>query len=406
MEGPFLFFGPKFANFVRIGYDPAVRLEDLLLSEGILDQATLAELVMWRADRGGSLDTALLELGLVDETRLVRLLERACDLRNRVDPLGTPEPAALNKLNRTQAERYRAVPFRIVGRHLDVVLRDAHDLGIVDELGFITGLHIHPTVATEARVAAQLTAHYGVPMPPRLDAALAQRAEPEAKRDWEERLARRRGSMPAAPVGELTPPPVFEEGGAIHDAGLAEMIRAPDTVALPEDLTPPPPPPPVFQYDEVAAHIDQATDPNDVSALALDYLTSFLSRAVLLSIRRGRLTGWDARGGRLRKESVERLTFTLEEPSIFASAAITGAYTGPLPRGPIEEELVIKLGGETWPDHVIVTAIRVQGKTVAILYCEADTEDARTAAHEPVGVIAGFLSDACRRMILLRKGEL
>ena len=396
----------------EIRYDLPVRLEDLLLSEGILDQAALAELIMYRAERGGGLDTALLELGLVDEARLVRLLERTCDLRNRVDPTGSPEGQALNKLNRSQAEKYHAVPFRFVGRHLDVVLRDASDLKVIDELGFITGLHIHPSVAAEARVAAQLSRAYGVPLLPRFEAALAGRVEPAVMQRWEERLARRRGETPAAPIGELTPPPVFEEGMAIHDDRLAEMVRDPEapTIVDPPEPPPPPPPPriatPARVYDEVAAQIDQAIDPAEVSSLALLYLTSFLPRAVLLSIRRGRLTGWDARGGRLRKESVDRLSFPLDEPSIFASAAITGAYTGPLPRGPIEEELVIKLGGDAWPEHVLVTAIRVQGKTVAILYCEADDEDSRTAAHEPIGVLAGLLSDACRRMILLRKGEL
>jgi hypothetical protein len=389
-----------------------VRLEDLLLSEGILDQTALAELVMYRADHGGGLDTALLELGLVDEERLIRLLERTCDLRNRVDPLGTPETGALARLNRVQAEKYHAVPFRVVGRHLDVLLRDANDLGVIDELGFITGLHIHPAVATEARVASQLSSAYAIPLPARLEAALTGASRAGALRDWEDRLARRRGATPAAPIGELTPPPIFDEGIAIHDAGLVELVRdaalsevepEPDPEPEPE---PEPIPPPQRQYDEVATLMDHATDPNEVSAIALDYLTSFLPRAVLLSRRGGRLAGWDARGGRLRRESVERLAFTLEEPSIFASAAITGAYTGPLPRGPLEEEFIIKIGAEAWPEHVLVTAIRVQGKTVAILYCEAEDLDARTAAHEPVGVIAGFLADACRRLILLRKGEL
>jgi Type II secretion system (T2SS), protein E, N-terminal domain len=418
-----------------------VRLEDLLLSEGLLDQAALAELIMYRADHGGGLDTAVLELGLVDEPRLIRLLERACDLKNRVDPLGVPEPGALQKLSRAHAERYHAVPLRLVARHLDVLVRDAADLGVIDELGFITGLHIHPAVAPEPRVAAQLHGAYGIAVPPRLGLALT--GNPEARRDWEQRLAARQIPAQVAPGSELTPPPVFEEGLAIHDAHLAELVRdatvpdaGPPTVTLVEPIEvppgdepiveptpepsysiavpiavpvafpgPEPEPLPARQYDEVAALIDHATDLAEVSAVALDYLTSFLPRAVLFSVRRDRLAGWDARGGRLRRETVAHVSVSLDEPSIFGSAAITGAYSGPLPRGPLEEELIVKLGGESWPEHVLITAVKVQGKPVAILYCEAPDADARSAAHEPVGVICGFLADACRRLIFLKKKE-
>jgi hypothetical protein len=136
------------------------------------------------------------------------------------------------------------------------------------------------------------------------------------------------------------------------------------------------------------------------------YLVAVLSRVILFSVRRGKMTGWDARGGRLRRESVEHLAFPLDEPSIFSSACVTGAYSGPLPRGPVEEDLVIKLGEGDWPEQVLVTAIRVQGKPVALLYGEVaeNDDDARHRAHEPFGVVAGLLADACRRLILTRKG--
>src|SRR5215813_9032868 len=66
-------------------YDRRVRLPDLLVSEGIVHAETVVEIFEAQALYGGSFDTNLLELGILDEARLLPYLERVYGVSNRVD---------------------------------------------------------------------------------------------------------------------------------------------------------------------------------------------------------------------------------------------------------------------------------------------------------------------------------
>ncbi len=55
-------------------------LAQLLLDEGVVGSDGVERALARQREAGGALDTALLELGLVDEARLVGLLSRAADL--------------------------------------------------------------------------------------------------------------------------------------------------------------------------------------------------------------------------------------------------------------------------------------------------------------------------------------
>src|SRR5215813_5601868 len=117
-------------------YDKRVRLPDLLVSEGIVHAETVVEIFEAQALYGGSFDTNLLELGILDERRLLPYLERSYNVQNRVDVWGTPAPDALERLARRYAEHHRAVPFRLIGRTLDIVCADPGDLRAIDEISF------------------------------------------------------------------------------------------------------------------------------------------------------------------------------------------------------------------------------------------------------------------------------
>jgi hypothetical protein len=171
-----------------------VRLPDLLVSEGLVNPDTVVEVFEAQALYGGSFDTNLLELGVLDERRLVPYLERAYGVANRVDVFGEPTVEALQKLPRERAEALKVCPFRLSGRMLDVVCVDPSDVRALDEIAMLSGARVQPSVAIEARVALHLYRGYGTPMPNRLVSVL--RGGPGPSR-WC-RAARARGRSPRA----------------------------------------------------------------------------------------------------------------------------------------------------------------------------------------------------------------
>jgi hypothetical protein len=159
-------------------------------------------------------------------------------------------------------------------------------------------------------------------------------------------------------------------------------------------------------YDAVAAQLGGVTDRDDIPLIVLGYLSTVLARVVLFSVRQGELVGWDARGRRLRRDAVAALHFPISRPSVFQRVVATGTpFVGPLPSDSIEESLVIKLGAEAWPEHVIIVPVRVKGRTAAVLYGEAANAAALAVAREPAWVMTDMMAEAFVRLILHKKQQ-
>ncbi len=369
-----------------------MRLPDLLVSEGIVRADTVVEVFEAQALYGGSFDTNLLELGVIDEKRLLPYLERSYNVQNRVDVLGEPSSDALARLPRKQAESTRIVPFRLNGRTLDVVCVDPADSRVLEEIGFATGLRLQANVAIEARVALHLYRGYGVPMPARLISVL------QGKTWIKPLVSRRAGSSLPARAAASRPP----------ETGPVWKIQAPDESATdqvlrvePELLAPVEDPP--RSEAELAQRLGTVTDRDQIPQLVLGFL-SFLPRAVLFRVRKGDIIGWDARGAALARDAVPGLVFPLDATSIFSAVAgdVT-PYEGPLPRGPVEESFVTRLGLPGFAEHIALVPVRVKGRVVALFYAELP-RPVPHGALDAVQAAARHSAETLVRLILVKKG--
>jgi type IV pilus assembly protein PilB len=138
----------------------ADRLGDLLVAQGLLTPEQLATALQDQASSGHRLGFTVVKLGLVPETTVVKLLARqhrmpAVDLaRFEVDTrLLKLVPAEL-------ASRHTVLPLRREGRQLTVAIADPTNLGVVDDLKFITRYDIVPVLAGESSMRAAIEKHY------------------------------------------------------------------------------------------------------------------------------------------------------------------------------------------------------------------------------------------------------
>ncbi|MDB4949335.1 MAG: type secretion system protein [Gemmatimonadetes bacterium] len=126
---------------------PADRIGDQLVNEGLIAREQLAKALDDARAGGTRVGFSLVKLGFLTEQDLVRALARqhrvpAVDLeRVKLDP-------KILKLVPTEiAVKHQVLPLRRVGRTLTVAMSNPTDLGVIDDLKFITRFDIEPVIA-------------------------------------------------------------------------------------------------------------------------------------------------------------------------------------------------------------------------------------------------------------------
>jgi len=137
-----------------------VRLGDLLLREGLISREQLDKALLEGKQNGTRLGYALVKLGYVQETDITKMLARqfrmpAVDLsRFEVDPrIAKLIPADL-------ATKHLVLPLKRDGRTLTVAMADPTNLGVIDDLKFITRYDIFPVIAGEYTLRNAVEKHY------------------------------------------------------------------------------------------------------------------------------------------------------------------------------------------------------------------------------------------------------
>src|SRR5919106_1780298 len=137
-----------------------MRLGDLLLKEGLISREQLDKALLDGKQNGTRLGYALVKLGYVTETDITKMLARqfrmpAVDLsRFEVDPrIAKLIPADL-------ATKHLVLPLKRDGRTLTVAMADPTNLGVIDDLKFITRYDIFPVIAGEYTLRNAVEKYY------------------------------------------------------------------------------------------------------------------------------------------------------------------------------------------------------------------------------------------------------
>ncbi|HEY8793903.1 MAG TPA: ATPase, T2SS/T4P/T4SS family [Gemmatimonadaceae bacterium] len=137
------------------------RIGDLLMREGLITREALDRALQEQKTTGMRVGYNLVKLGYINEVELTRMLARqfrmpAVDLTNfEVDPrIAKLIPAEL-------AQRHLVLPLKREGRTLTVAMADPSDLGVIDDLKFITRYDIFPVIAGEYTLRNAVDKYYG-----------------------------------------------------------------------------------------------------------------------------------------------------------------------------------------------------------------------------------------------------
>jgi type IV pilus assembly protein PilB len=142
-----------------------VPLGQILLEGGTIDGRQLRAGLEWQRRWGGRIGTALVHLGIVHETDLVRALGRQFSIPV-IDLAGRFVPAAVLLLVPAKIlEARNLLPLELLTEcrrgPLLVATSDPLDVGGLDEVAFASGKQVRPVLAAKSQLATALARHLG-----------------------------------------------------------------------------------------------------------------------------------------------------------------------------------------------------------------------------------------------------
>ena len=142
-----------------------LRLGELLIKEGLINEAQLEKAISLQRKEGGRLGEVLIKLGIVKEDQLVSTLGKQLGIP--YFSLGTGMlKAALNQnlerlIPHDFALKNYVLPLSRTLRSLTIAMADPLDLILIDNLKKLTGCEINPVIATRAEINKAIEEFYG-----------------------------------------------------------------------------------------------------------------------------------------------------------------------------------------------------------------------------------------------------
>ncbi len=193
----------------------ASRLSSLLVRDGLVKVHRMEHVFQRQVIYGGSLDTILLEMRLIDDGRLQQYLSLATGLPNSVSSEGADGEKLREVCNKDMATKYRVVPAKHDGGALSVLVCDPVENDVLESLADELDMRVHPMVVPEYEFRMRFVQLFGG----------------EADKRFSE-LAKHRSTDVVASVAKQVPiVTIGEASSSEHDVDAEDAFHAPPSAA-------------------------------------------------------------------------------------------------------------------------------------------------------------------------------
>jgi type IV pilus assembly protein PilB len=141
----------------------AVRLGELLLREKRVTPVQLQEALNHQRQNGGRLSTSLVKLSILTDDDITTVVSRHCGVPAINLREFDPDPAVVRLVSSETATKYNVLPVGKSGTTLTLAMADPTNVFAMDDIKFMTGLHVEPVVASESAIREAIARYYGGP---------------------------------------------------------------------------------------------------------------------------------------------------------------------------------------------------------------------------------------------------
>ncbi len=139
----------------------AVRLGELLLREKRVTPVQLQEALNHQRANGGRLGTSLVKLGILVDEDITSVVSRHCGVPAINLREFDLDPAIVKLVSVESATKYIVLPVSKAGTTLTLAMADPTNVFAMDDIKFMTGLHVEPVVASETAIREAIQRYYG-----------------------------------------------------------------------------------------------------------------------------------------------------------------------------------------------------------------------------------------------------
>lgn len=158
-----------------------------------------------------------------------------------------------------------------------------------------------------------------------------------------------------------------------------------------------------LSFDEATNKINTAVSRDDIATAVLGLALSRFQRAILFTVQRGLIMGWDGHGQDLEKGIAGNLAIPLTLPSTFKLVFDTNSFfLGSFPSTPVNDGFLKAISPKGKPRSSILIPILFKGKIVNILYGDNGLEDAPSDIGELL-ILAQKIPLAFEKLVQKRK---
>ncbi len=140
----------------------AVRLGDLLLREKRVTPVQLQEALNHQRQNGGRLGASLVKLGILTDDDIAAAISRQCGVPAINLREFELDPTIVRLVSAESASKYNVLPVARSGTTLTLAMSDPTNVFAMDDIKFMTGLHIEPVVASEVAIRDAITRYFGM----------------------------------------------------------------------------------------------------------------------------------------------------------------------------------------------------------------------------------------------------
>jgi type IV pilus assembly protein PilB len=159
----------------------AVKLGEMLLKAGLIDQEQLTEALESQKKNGEKLGFNLVQLGYVQEDDITQLLSEQYGVPSINLRHFEIEESVINLIPSEVAQKYLVVPVNRTGATLTISMADPTNVFAMDDIKFMTGYNVEPVVASEIAIREAIDKYYGSSHAMELKKVMDEMAEAEAE---------------------------------------------------------------------------------------------------------------------------------------------------------------------------------------------------------------------------------
>ncbi len=342
------------------------------MSAGLINASELDEAIEYQCIYGGKLGTSLIELGLVEEDQMARILSRQLNLHYiKPELLMKISAAVLNLIPAKIALKYQVVPYYEDSNKLYVAVNDSNNLTMLDELAFHLNHLIVPLAIPEIRLMLALKKHYGMRLPPRYETLAAQLQRRHLAAQKQVPTQRKRKSPPSgggekmtvSQQPENTPWPLLGDIEYADDPVEDTYVSATFTTKDQAEA-------------DVLDLLAHAEERDDIAHALINHLRKDFPECGLLIIREETATGWVATGGKQDSpfSPFDQIVIDLNRESLFRDVVTNrNHYLGPVFKS-TENRKILSYFCSRPSQQALAVPLTVQNRLVSILYVQGALE--------------------------------